>query len=519
MSKFNFLELLRSVNGNRTLGTRDEVLEERLNSIESKLDNVTNNDAIKTEVTGSNVELEVNAKLGRIDELITNQREIINVLNSDKLMFGALWDKSSDSTLTRTDAAVGLIAEVGVDGEYVRNDFDRMPIWGEAEDVMDEYGNYFVRIPKFYIKKIVGKDFHLTQVSKTRYPGFYLPWVFWDFENNKELDYYDHAKYKASISDDGTRLESKPDKYPLVNTNIAQFRNYAEANNNESSGVTGYQQMDLHAHDVLTTLFTVEFATIHSQSVMQGFVSGAYNDSHTATLAEEDTNRIVVSSSAANAFSVGQTIVVGTVRINSNIMSDRTLLEINDVDDNNKELVFDGEPANISVGDVVASRGWKTGFSRDILASSGSIGSNTSGRYPCHYRGIESPWGDVYEFVDGININDHQTWVTKDAKDYASNVFAFPYEQVGYVNINQNVWVTEMGYDSNYPFAELPIKGGGGTSTYYADHYYQNPGQRIARVGGYFSFGAHAGLRLWSSSASSSSTSLLLSGRLLKKAS
>lgn len=56
MSKFNFLELLRSVNGNRTLGTRDEVLEERLNSIESKLDNVTNNDAIKTEVTGSIVE-------------------------------------------------------------------------------------------------------------------------------------------------------------------------------------------------------------------------------------------------------------------------------------------------------------------------------------------------------------------------------------------------------------------------------------------------------------------------------
>src|SRR5690625_693115 len=106
------------------------------------------------QVTGSNVELEVNAKLDRIDELITNQREIINVMNSDKLIFGAYWDKSSNPSLTRTDAAVGMEADVGIDGQLVQNDFDKAPIWGEIEEVQDSYGNYFMRIPKFYIRKI-----------------------------------------------------------------------------------------------------------------------------------------------------------------------------------------------------------------------------------------------------------------------------------------------------------------------------------------------------------------------------
>ena len=32
-----------------------------------------------------------------------------------------------------------------------------------------------------------------------------------------------------------------------------------------------------------------------------------------------------------------------------------------------------------------------SGFSRQIVMSSGSIVDNTSGKYPCMYRGIENP--------------------------------------------------------------------------------------------------------------------------------
>ena len=147
--------------------------------------------AIKTNDTGA-------IEVAKLDELLSNQKTILNVMNSDKLIFGTYWDKSSNPVMQRTDASVGLNAAIGIDGEYVVNDFDKMPIFGEIHDVMDEYDNYFVRIPKFYIKKVDGPDFKLVQVSKTRYPGFYLPFVFWDFDNNVELDYFDFGKYKGS---------------------------------------------------------------------------------------------------------------------------------------------------------------------------------------------------------------------------------------------------------------------------------------------------------------------------------
>lgn len=465
---------------------------------------------VDAQLTGSNAE-----------ETRHNIQEIYKTINiiarekTDKRIYGAYWDKTSDPTLTRTDDAEGLVANVGIDGEYVQNDFDNLPIWGEMGEVTDEYGNTFIRIPKFYIQKKSGKDFYLIRVSKYPHAGFYLPYVFWDFENGREFDYYYHGKYKASLSEDGTRLESKPDRYPLVSTNIVDFRNYALANNDEA--VSGYQQNDIHAHDVLRTLFVIEFATLHSQSIMRGFTAGAYSNDHTATMTESNTNRVVVDNSTADAFVVGQTIVVGSERTNSSVMTDRTVVEINEVDANNKEIVFDGDPVDITTGDVVASRGWKTGFSRDVLASSGSIVSNTDGRHPCHYRGIESPWGDIYEFIDGMNINDHQVWVAKNANDYTSNVFAHPYEKLGYANLDENGYPSEMGFDPSRPFAEFPTKLGGSSSTYYADYYYPYTGQRVARVGGFWADDSYAGLFYWGLNYSSSVASISLGGRLLKK--
>ena len=39
-------------------------------------------------------------------------------------IYGVYWDKGPDPTLIRTHDAVGMEANVGVDGEWVRNDFD-----------------------------------------------------------------------------------------------------------------------------------------------------------------------------------------------------------------------------------------------------------------------------------------------------------------------------------------------------------------------------------------------------------
>lgn len=475
------------------------------------------NGTLDTQLTGSNVELDVNAKIDNMDKLLSNQNKIINVMQSDKLIFGVHWDKESSPVLTRIDDAEGFVAEVGVNGDLVRNDFDRMPIYSEMREVEDEYGNKFIRIPKFYIQKSSGKNHMIKRISKTRYPGFYLPKVFWDFDNNKELDYFDFGKYNASLGS-GDKLESKPNKHPLVRQKIVNFRTYAQNNNDEE--LKGYQQLDIHAIDVLQTLFTVEFATLNSQSIMSGFTSGPYAEAHVITVAKTETNEAIVANATANAFVVGQAIGLGASRGGQQIAEARLLLEIKEYDADNKALVFDGDKIDTEVDNYVYSNGWISGFSADIASSSGSIESNTSGKYPCSYRGIENPWGSVYQWIDGININDNQSWIANNADDYASNLFASPYQKIDYKNSEVNGYVAEMGYDSSNPFVENPVKTtGAGAATYYSDYYYQSAGQRVAFFGGFFSHGASAGLWFWRLNSSSASASLARGGRLLRKAS
>lgn len=431
-------------------------------------------------------------------------------------VYGVAWDKGSDPTLTRINDSTGMIANVGVDGEVVQNDFDFAPIFGEMAEVEDNLGNVFIRIPKFYIKKTDGLNFKTWQVSKTRYAGFYLPWCFWDFEKGEELPYIDVGKYTASLSTDNI-LQSVPDVPPLAARNIVQFRDYAKANN--VNGLAGYQQLDIHIIDIIRTLMFIEFGTLNIQDIMRGYVDARYgNEADLAEISENATNRIIVNNASAEQYRVGQTISIGTSRYGTDICYGREITDIIDYDADNKAISFNGEPVDITVGNYLMNSGAVNGFSRRIASSSGSIGDNTSGKYPCVWRGIENPYGNIWQYVDGVNITDNQAWVAKNADYYASNLFTDPYEQLSYINSNANGYAKEFGFDSRNPSAELPIALGGGASTYYSDYYYQNTGQRIAQFGGRWYDGSAAGLSYWSLGNSSATAAVDIGGRLVKKA-
>ena len=440
--------------------------------------------------------------------------QLLQIQRGIEPIFGVAWDKSSNPVLTRIADSEGMVASVGVDGQLVKNDFDTAPILGDMKEVVDTLSNVFIRIPKFYIKKVDIAGFKSFQVSKQRYHGFYLPWCFYDFTNGKELDYLDVGKYKASLGA-GNVLESKPNLFPLINQNIVNFRTYAK--NNNANGLLGYQQLDIHTVDVLRTLMIIEFATLNSQSVMQGFTTGQYSSSHTAVLTELESNRIVVTNAVASLYRVGQAISVGTSLGGNQIFYGRTITAINVVDANNQALVFDGPPVDITEGNIVYNTGSKNGFSRNIIASSGSIASNSDGKYPCVYRGIESPYGDLWQFVDGVNIDENQSWVAKNAEDYTSNLFASPYQQLSYINSNTNGFVKEKGFDINNPHAEFATDITGSSSTFYCDNYFQSTGQRIALFGGGWDSGSSAGFSSWRLSNSSSLARVNVGGRLLKK--
>jgi len=487
----------------------------RLKNLETKVDAIIA-DGIK--LSGSNI-IELMSDMNAIKERQEEVWRTINILTQKQAppeIFGVKWDKSANPTLTRTDDAVGLTANAGVGYGSVTNDFDKLPIFGEIEQVEDSLGNVFMKVPKFYCRDTDGTSHKQMQVSKRRYSGFYLPYLFWDFTNNTELDYALIGKHLGSLGT-GNKLESKPNQYPLINKNIVEFRTYAK--NNNVDGLTGYQQNDIHWIDLLRKLAFIEFATLDIQAIMKGYTEGQYTATHLATVTETGVNRIVVANAHADLYRVGQAISVGTSQGGNQIFYGRTITSIDVYDESNKAITFDGGAVDITTGNYLYNTGYKTGFSSQLLASSGSIVAN-DGKYPCVYRGIESPFGDVWEFIDGLNINDGQAWVCKNAANYASNLFASPYEQLGYVNYNTNGYIQSMGFDSNFPFAQLPtaITGSTTPTQYYGDYYYRDAGQRIALFGGRWFDGSFAGLSYWHLDGSSSVARVYCGGRLMKKA-
>lgn len=420
-------------------------------------------------------------------------------------IYGVSWNKGSSPTLTRTDDAVGMVANAGVDATPVVNDFDIAEIYGSITEVTDSYGNVFVRIPKFYIEKTDGAGSKTWRISKNPFGSAYLPECF------NGANYLDIGKYTASLN--GTKLESKASTYPLINTTIVNMRTYATNNG------AGYQQLDIHAVDVLQTLFYVEFATLNSQAIMSGFSNGRYNAGDTAVVAESGVNRIIVTNAVAANFVVGQAISIGTSLGGNQIFYGRTITSIDVYDASNKAISFDGAAVDIAIGNVIYSTGWMNGALGSVVATSGSLVSNSTGKYPCKYRGVENPWANIWQFVDGLNINDHQAWICRTPADYASNLFAVPYVQLAYANVAADGYIVEMGWDSNNPFACLPINAiGGGATTYYSDYYYQSAGQKIALLGGNWENGAAAGLSSWALGYASSNANVRFGSRLLRKA-
>ena len=429
-------------------------------------------------------------------------------------VYGLSWDGAN--TFTRTNDATSLTTvQVGVGTSTVTNNFDTAEIYSEMMEVTDSYGNVFIKIPKFYIKKTVNGDAWTWQISKdAKDSEYYLPACFVDETNGKILPYILVGKYNASLSADTTKLESKSGKIPLVSKNITQFRGYARANG------TGYQLIDIHTIDVLQTLFYIEFATLDSQSIMYGYASGQYSATHTISSATGNT--ITLATGGTN-YVVGQMIDVGTTLGGRQVARN---LRITNVSGNilTYEIVsgISETPGVITGGNIqiVYNVAYINGTTDGVTAKSGSLTSNSNGKYAMKYRGIENFYANIWQFIDGINIKaDNQAYASKNADNYVSDKFNDDYIKIGYANANTSNYVLKMGYDKNNPYIQLPVSV---TGTYadskYKDYYYQTTGNRVALLGGSWLSGLAAGSSYWRLSYSSTADNFTLGSRLLKTA-
>lgn len=183
-------------------------------------------------------------------------------------------------TLERTDNAVELSYTIG-ESEII-SDFDTCYPWSEMKEVTDNYGNVFIKIPKFYAKVTENEDgTYKHQISRSCYDGFST--LFVDGKGN-EIDYVLVGKYEGSGS--ASRVYSKSGATVLVNITRGNFRIGCKANGK------GYQQYDFMIDAIIKELFMIEFATTNSQSIMQGYTA----ESNAAAVATGRTDTVKTAS-------------------------------------------------------------------------------------------------------------------------------------------------------------------------------------------------------------------------------
>ena len=139
--------------------------------------------------------------------------------------------------------------------------------------------------------------------------------------------------------------------------------------------------------------------------------------------------------------------------------------------------------------------------------------TNNDKKHAVIYRGVENIFGNIYQWLDGINIGTGpKSWICNDRSQYASDKTTSPYVQVSYTEASGN-YIKTMGYDSNYPAIQRATAVQSSSSSYCPDYFSSVAGYSVY-VGGYYSNGLHCGL--WFANFNTSSTAgTYVGGRLL----
>lgn len=437
-----------------------------------------------------------------VDKIETTRGHVYGIRRKITNNSSSAWERIFDS--------VGKVANATKNGGTVQNDFDSLAPWsdikscnydlttkkikawfGDANFKFDgSNGDVFTYIPKTYWKIYQENDYDYVLLADYPRAGF------------MEVDGFFTGRYNGSVVSDV--LHTYSGLVPTTSKTIGQFRTLANALGNE------FSQLDWR-YFVVQMLYLVEYANYNSQSMLG---NGVMNRKYLKTLiAENNTNRVVIGS--ASGYYVGQIIRIGTSDGGTQVADARKITAIEAYDDGTvtgSAITFDGAAVNIAVDNFVCTMAQITGQCDALGMKSGCI--NNDGYHSMIYRGIENIFANIWQWVDGINIKDHLAYICKDHSKYASDKFDGDYKPLAYTNCDTNGNPKKLGLDVDEPFFRFPTEIGGGTSTYMCDYYWQNTGNRVALVGGFYN-GASGGLWYWHFSNTSSSASWSIGARVL----
>ena len=161
-----------------------------------------------------------------------------------------------------------------------------------------------------------------------------------------------------------------------------------------------------------------------------------------------------------------------------------------------------------------------TGATATLGNASGNV-SNANGIQIVTYRGEENLWGNIWKFIDGLNIyayGKNELYVADHG--FMESTTAEPYKNAGITLAKANGYVSAMAYNEEFDWLFFPseVNGNGANSSVpVGDYFWQNhtyEGFFIARLGAYWNDGALAGAFYWYVNGTPGNRARYVGGRL-----
>lgn len=157
------------------------------------------------------------------------------------------------------------------------------------------------------------------------------------------------------------------------------------------------------------------------------------------------------------------------------------------------------------------------------LGNASGVVTNANGIQIVSYRGEENPYGNIWKWVDGINVQNPSPFAAgQHGKVYvadngfADNVSESPFKDTGICPAYGEGYVSAFGYSEEFDWLFIPTEHTGNTSLPVGDYVWNNnPGWRVARIGGDWNYGARAGAFYWNLNSDASTRNRTISGRLV----
>ena len=368
------------------------------------------------------------------------------VLSNPNLETYLTWDSSTDVYETNfageTDIHRNmkrcLLLDNGTVNYYLDPGNSNFKANGDPSVLTGEDGQVMVEIPKFYTKKAKIGNKNFWHISSTLIPGYTLHPAF--VKDGIEVNYRYIGAYNACVYDtsgstyiSGLNLD---DASALLDTAADKLSSVAgiypmvgatlpQFRLMASNRGAGWRQLDFWLVSAVQMLYLLEFRNFNSQANLG---TGNTNGSYLATSAVQTDSPHTIAG-ASNA--------LGNISTN----------------------IYTGVGISANPGTSFMS-----------------------------YRGIENFFGNCWNAVDGININNRVP--------YVSNTVPFVSDTVaGYTQLTDSLSDTN-GYQTNLKDlngAFLPSSIGGSSTTYITDYYYTASGWCVVFFGGLASAGALAG--------------------------